>query len=168
MQIGFPVCTFAVELFHELCKALEVLTDPKAKAAYDAVLKAKEQARLRTQALDAKRKKFKQGELLLTIPRLNDYLTATGRIIFGSFHFVVRLNNIIIIKSYHCSCYRPWTKRGCSKKWKGKWRNGSKEFTSWGNDDDDDDRQTDRHVFIWGLIQRKCIDYNFQISKNYK
>lgn len=50
----------AVELFHELCKALEVLTDPKAKAAYDAVLKAKEQARLRTQALDAKRKKFKQ------------------------------------------------------------------------------------------------------------
>lgn len=107
MQIGFPVCTFAVELFHELCKALEVLTDPKAKAAYDAVLKAKEQARLRTQALDAKRKKFKQGELLLTIPRLNDYLTATGRIIFGSFHFVVRLNNIIIIKSYHCSCYRP-------------------------------------------------------------
>ena len=22
------------------------------------------------------------------------------------------------------------------------------------------DRQTDRHVFIWGLIQRKYIDYN--------
>jgi len=54
-----------VELFHELCKALEVLSDPKAKAAYDAVLKAKEQARLRTQALDAKRKKFKQGKFLL-------------------------------------------------------------------------------------------------------
>ena len=51
----------AVELFHELSKALEVLTDVKAKAAYDAVLKAKERARLRTQALDAKRKKFKQG-----------------------------------------------------------------------------------------------------------
>ncbi|CAH3150148.1 unnamed protein product [Porites evermanni] len=50
----------AVELFHELSKALEVLTDLKAKAAYDAVLKAKERARLRTQALDAKRKKFKQ------------------------------------------------------------------------------------------------------------
>ena len=30
------------------------------------------------------------------------------------------------------------------------------------------DRQTDRHVFIWGLIQRKYIDYNFQISKNFK
>ncbi|XP_078351196.1 dnaJ homolog subfamily C member 17-like [Oculina patagonica] len=50
----------AVDLFHELSKALEVLSDPKAKAAYDAVLKAKERARLRTQALDAKRKKFKQ------------------------------------------------------------------------------------------------------------
>ncbi|PFX27655.1 dnaJ homolog subfamily C member 17-like [Stylophora pistillata] len=50
----------ALELFHELSKALEVLSDPKAKAAYDAVLKAKELARLRTQALDAKRKKFKQ------------------------------------------------------------------------------------------------------------
>ena len=22
------------------------------------------------------------------------------------------------------------------------------------------DRQTDRHVFIWGLMQRKYIDYN--------
>lgn len=52
---------FAVNLFHELSKALEVLSDPKAKAAYDAVLKAKERARLRTQALDEKRKKFKQG-----------------------------------------------------------------------------------------------------------
>ena len=51
----------AVDLFHELSKALEVLSDPKAKAAYDAVLKAKERVRLRTQALDAKRKKFKQG-----------------------------------------------------------------------------------------------------------
>ena len=27
---------------------------------------------------------------------------------------------------------------------------------------------SNRHVFIWGLIQRKYIDYNFQISKNYK
>ncbi|KAJ7379826.1 DnaJ (Hsp40), sub C, member 17 [Desmophyllum pertusum] len=50
----------AVELFHELSKALEILSDPKAKAAYDAVLRAKERARLRTQALDVKRKKFKQ------------------------------------------------------------------------------------------------------------
>jgi len=50
----------AAELFHELSKALELLTDAKARAAYDAVLKAKEKARLRTQALDSKRKKFKQ------------------------------------------------------------------------------------------------------------
>ena len=50
-----------MELFHELSKALEILSDPKAKAAYDAVLRAKERARLRTQALDVKRKKFKQG-----------------------------------------------------------------------------------------------------------
>lgn len=53
----------AAELFHELSKALEVLTDAKARAAYDAVLKAKEKARLRTQALDSKRKKFKQGRV---------------------------------------------------------------------------------------------------------
>ena len=95
------VCIFAVQLFHELCKALEVLTDPKAKAAYDAVLKAKEQARLRTQALDAKRKKFKQGKLLLTIPR---QLTANRRIIIismWSFYFAVRL-----INSYYCPRHR--------------------------------------------------------------
>ena len=58
---------FAVELFHELSKALEVLSDPKARAAYDAVLKAKERARLRTQALDAKRKKFKQGVITVIL-----------------------------------------------------------------------------------------------------
>ena len=34
------------------------------QAAYDSVLKAKELQRLRTQALDSKRKKFKQGKLL--------------------------------------------------------------------------------------------------------
>ncbi|XP_031560949.1 dnaJ homolog subfamily C member 17-like [Actinia tenebrosa] len=49
----------AVALFHELSKALEVLTDPKARASLDANLKAKERQRLRNQALDAKRKKFK-------------------------------------------------------------------------------------------------------------
>ena len=33
------------------------------------------------------------------------------------------------------------------------------------------DRDVDRQTcffFIWGLIQRKYIDYNLQISKNYK
>ena len=69
IQIHINIIIFSAELFHELSKALEVLTDPKAKAAYDAVLKAKERARLRTQALDAKRKKFKQGKLLQTIPK---------------------------------------------------------------------------------------------------
>jgi DnaJ-class molecular chaperone len=48
-------------LFHELTKALEVLTDPKSRAALDASLKAKERQRLRNQALDTKRKKFKLG-----------------------------------------------------------------------------------------------------------
>ena len=62
----------AVELFHELSKALEVLTDLKAKAAYDAVLKAKERARLRTQALGAKRKKFKQGITPFVLDQLNE------------------------------------------------------------------------------------------------
>lgn len=33
------------------------------KAAYDATLKAKERARLRVQAYDSKRKKFKEGIL---------------------------------------------------------------------------------------------------------
>eukprot|EP00794_Sanderia_malayensis_P019959 gene19958-21913_t len=50
----------AAQIFHEISEALKILTDKKAKAAYDAVLKAKELAKLRTKALDAKRKKFKE------------------------------------------------------------------------------------------------------------
>ncbi|CAB4003191.1 dnaJ homolog subfamily C member 17 [Paramuricea clavata] len=50
----------AAELFHKLSKAFEVIGNPKAKAAYDATLKAKERARLRVQAFDSKRKKFKE------------------------------------------------------------------------------------------------------------
>ncbi|XP_046847954.1 dnaJ homolog subfamily C member 17-like isoform X2 [Xenia sp. Carnegie-2017] len=50
----------AAELFHKLSKAFEVIGNPKAKAAYDATLKAKERARLRVQAYDSKRKKFKE------------------------------------------------------------------------------------------------------------
>ena len=49
-----------------------MLTDLKAKAAYDAVLKAKERARLRTQALDAKRKKFKQGITPFVLDQLTE------------------------------------------------------------------------------------------------
>ncbi|XP_028396001.1 dnaJ homolog subfamily C member 17-like [Dendronephthya gigantea] len=50
----------AAELFHKLSKAFEVIGNPKAKAAYDATLRAKERARLRVQAYDSKRKRFKE------------------------------------------------------------------------------------------------------------
>lgn len=68
MSISSPDL-FPAALFHKLSKALEVLSDPKAKAAFDAVLKAKERAKLRTHALDAKRKKFKLGthDIVLTM-----------------------------------------------------------------------------------------------------
>ncbi|XP_054011594.1 dnaJ homolog subfamily C member 17 [Hylaeus anthracinus] len=50
----------AAELFHELSHALEILTDASARAAYDKVLNAKHQAKLRTKEFDAKRKKLKE------------------------------------------------------------------------------------------------------------
>ncbi|XP_016925128.4 dnaJ homolog subfamily C member 17 [Drosophila suzukii] len=50
----------AVERFHELSKALEILTDESARAAYDKVLKAKKAAELRSRQLDGKRQKLKQ------------------------------------------------------------------------------------------------------------
>ncbi|XP_074663150.1 dnaJ homolog subfamily C member 17-like [Tubulanus polymorphus] len=50
----------AVELFHELSKALEILTDAAARAAYDKALSAKKAAALRHQELDSKRKKLKE------------------------------------------------------------------------------------------------------------
>lgn len=53
---------YLVRLFHEISDALKVLTDPEARSAFDKVLKAKEKARLRNQALDTKRKKFKEGK----------------------------------------------------------------------------------------------------------
>ncbi|XP_034531747.1 dnaJ homolog subfamily C member 17 [Notolabrus celidotus] len=49
----------AVELFHQLSQALEVLTDAAAKAAYDKICDAKKRAEERTQKLDDKRKKIK-------------------------------------------------------------------------------------------------------------
>lgn len=49
----------AAELFHELAKALEILSDPKAREAYDRLLKAKKASQIRTQLLDSKRQKLK-------------------------------------------------------------------------------------------------------------
>ncbi|XP_058817475.1 dnaJ homolog subfamily C member 17, partial [Topomyia yanbarensis] len=49
----------AAELFQELSKALEILLDSSARAAYDKLLNAKKAAQLRTQQLDSKRQKLK-------------------------------------------------------------------------------------------------------------
>lgn len=50
----------ATELFHEISKALEILTDLSARAAYEKWLIAREQSKLRTKELSAKRQKFKE------------------------------------------------------------------------------------------------------------
>lgn len=49
----------AAELFHELSKALEVLLDTSARAAYDRVIHARAAAEIRNKQLDSKRQKFK-------------------------------------------------------------------------------------------------------------
>lgn len=50
----------AAELFQQLSRALEILTDPAARSAYDAVLKARQAAKIRHQGLDAKRRKLRE------------------------------------------------------------------------------------------------------------
>lgn len=45
-------------MFHELSKALEILVDTSARAAYDRVLTAKKAAKLRLRELDSKRQKL--------------------------------------------------------------------------------------------------------------
>ncbi|EDV42978.1 uncharacterized protein Dana_GF18251 [Drosophila ananassae] len=50
----------AAERFHELSKALEILTDESARSAYDKVLRAKKAAELRSRQLDSKRQKLKE------------------------------------------------------------------------------------------------------------
>lgn len=50
----------AADLFHKLSKALELLTDPAARAAYDKALKAKKAAQKRHKDLDQKRQKLKE------------------------------------------------------------------------------------------------------------
>uniref|UniRef100_A0A2M4BUY2 DnaJ homolog subfamily C member 17 n=1 Tax=Anopheles marajoara TaxID=58244 RepID=A0A2M4BUY2_9DIPT len=49
----------AAQLFQELSKALEILLDTSARAAYDKLLNAKKAAKLRTKQLDGKRQKLK-------------------------------------------------------------------------------------------------------------
>ncbi|XP_058792274.1 dnaJ homolog subfamily C member 17 [Phymastichus coffea] len=51
----------AAEEFRQLTKVLEVLTDVSARAAYDKILNAKTQAKLRVKELDARHKKFKDN-----------------------------------------------------------------------------------------------------------
>jgi len=50
----------AVELFHQLSDALEVLTDEATRLAYDNLLKARKAAELRVRQLDSKRRKLKE------------------------------------------------------------------------------------------------------------
>lgn len=50
----------AAELFQQLSKALEILTDTAARVAYDKVLNARKAAKVRHRELDSKRKKFKE------------------------------------------------------------------------------------------------------------
>ncbi|GAB0088131.1 dnaJ homolog subfamily C member 17 [Sergentomyia squamirostris] len=50
----------AAELFQELAKALEILSDESARSAYDRVLNARKAAELRNRELDSKRKKLKE------------------------------------------------------------------------------------------------------------
>jgi len=49
----------AIELFHQLSDALEVLTDENTRKAYDNVLKARKAQEIRVRAMDAKRQKLK-------------------------------------------------------------------------------------------------------------
>ncbi|KAK2192168.1 hypothetical protein NP493_37g05025 [Ridgeia piscesae] len=50
----------AAEAFHQLSKALEVLTDAAARAAYDKILRAKHAAEIRHRELNKKRRKLKE------------------------------------------------------------------------------------------------------------
>ncbi|XP_063241058.1 dnaJ homolog subfamily C member 17-like isoform X2 [Bacillus rossius redtenbacheri] len=50
----------AAELFHELTRALEILTDEAARAAYDAVHKAKTEAKQRRRSLSSRYKKLRE------------------------------------------------------------------------------------------------------------
>ncbi|XP_065371330.1 dnaJ homolog subfamily C member 17 [Calliphora vicina] len=68
----------AAELFHELSKALEILTDKAARTAYDNVWKAKKAAELRNKQLDSKRQKLK-ADLEKREREVQNTLQQTGR-----------------------------------------------------------------------------------------
>lgn len=51
----------ANEVFQNLSKALEVLTDKEARSSYDKILKAKKERELKFRQLDAKRRKLKDS-----------------------------------------------------------------------------------------------------------
>ncbi|XP_018395180.1 PREDICTED: dnaJ homolog subfamily C member 17-like [Cyphomyrmex costatus] len=50
----------AAELFQELSRVLEILTDTNARVAYDQAIAARKQAKERVRQFDAKRKKLKE------------------------------------------------------------------------------------------------------------
>ncbi|XP_054710440.1 dnaJ homolog subfamily C member 17-like [Uloborus diversus] len=50
----------AAELFQQLSKALEILLDSSARAAYDKVLNARKASQIRNKELDSKRRKLKE------------------------------------------------------------------------------------------------------------
>ncbi|XP_067126958.1 dnaJ homolog subfamily C member 17 [Centruroides vittatus] len=70
----------AAELFQQLSKALEILTDSSARAAYDNVIRAKKATEERNKQLDSKRKKFKddleEREKAALTSKLNDISAA--------------------------------------------------------------------------------------------
>lgn len=51
----------ANEIFQNLSKALEVLTDKEARSSYDKILRAKKERELKFRQLDAKRRKLKDS-----------------------------------------------------------------------------------------------------------
>jgi DnaJ-class molecular chaperone len=54
-----------VKEFHLLSKAYEVLVDPKAKEAYDSVIRAKVLQKKKYEQLDEKRRKLRDGKQVL-------------------------------------------------------------------------------------------------------
>jgi DnaJ-class molecular chaperone len=56
-----------VQRFHEISKAYDVLSDKKAKEAFDAVIQVTQEREKRFQEMDAERQKLRQGMETCTI-----------------------------------------------------------------------------------------------------